>query len=245
MNREAYLSLSKYEERHWWFVSRRMIIGKVLSRFFSDRKLGSILEVGCGSGGNLELLSSFGKTYAMEKDDGCVEIASRRNICTIRKGSLPDDIPFTDKFDLICMLDVLEHVDDDISSLKAVSERMTGDGKVFITVPAYNFLWSGHDVALEHKGRYTRKRLFDVLAKAGMRPVYSTYFNTILMPLVLMVRTYNNLMKKKDTDDNRISSEFTNSVLRMIFSSERFLVPAISLPFGVSILVLAERRGNG
>lgn len=244
MDREAYLSLYKYEELHWWFVARRRIIKKVLNHYFAGKQLNAILEAGCGSGGNLELLSCFGKVHAMEMDAYCIEMANKRSICQVKRGSLPDDLPFEGKFELICMFDVLEHIDDDVKALKAISERLRDDGILFITVPAYSFLWSGHDVALNHKRRYMKKQLLDIFAEAGMRPVYSTYFNTFLMPLVLLVRAYNNLMGSSKGDDNKTGPQLLNNLLCRIFSSERFIIPRLSLPFGVSILIVAKKNNE-
>jgi len=244
MDRDAYLSLHAHEELHWWFVARRRIIKKVLNYYFAGKKLNGILEVGCGSGGNLELLSCFGKVHAMEMDAYCVEMANTRKICHVKSGSLPDDVPFTEKFELICMFDVLEHVDEDVKALKAISERLSDDGILFVTVPAYGFLWSNHDVVLNHKRRYMKRQLLDVFAKAGMRPVYSTYFNTFLMPLVLLVRAYNKLTGKSKGDDNKLSPKAVNNLLNKVFSSERFIIPGMSMPFGVSILIVAKKNNE-
>lgn len=244
MDREAYFNLSKYEDKHWWFTARRIIIDKVLKVHFPDRKNAKILEVGCGSGGNLELLSNFGIVHAMELDEYCIEIADKRNICHVKHGSLPDDLPFDEKFELICMFDVLEHIDDDQKALKTVSESLGDKGVLLITVPAYSFLWSSHDVALNHKRRYVKKRLVDILANAGLRSVYSTYFNTFLMPVVLLVRVFNNFVKKSRGDDLKPSSEFVNKLLSRVFSGEKYFIPSFSLPFGVSILIVAKKNNE-
>lgn len=244
MDRDAYLNLSKYEDRHWWFIARRIIINKVLNYFFLNKKLNSILEIGCGSGGNLELLSAFGKVHAMELDEYCIEIADKRNICKVKRGSLPDNIPLSGKFELICMFDVLEHIDDDMKALQVVSEKLSDEGVLFLTVPAYGFLWSSHDIALNHKRRYVKNKLLDIVEKAGMKPVYSTYFNTFLMPLVLSVRLFNNLTGKSRGDDLRTSPDIVNYLLSKIFSAEKYLIPVLSLPFGVSILIIAKKNNE-
>lgn len=242
MDRQAYFNLSKHEDNHWWFIARRIIIGKVLKNYFAGRRNATILEIGCGSGGNLELLSNFGKVHAMELDEYCIEIANKRNICQVKRGSLPDNLPFNEKFDLICMFDVLEHIEDDLEAVKAVSERLSVGGMLLITVPAYGFLWSSHDVALNHKRRYIKKRLLDIVSNSGLRAVYSTYFNTFLMPVVLLVRLFNNFMKKSRSDDLKTNTGVVNKFLSWIFSSEKILIPSSSLPFGVSILIVARKR---
>ena len=97
----------------------------------------------------------------------------------IEPGSLPD-IKLTEKASLICMLDVLEHIEEDIKSLQKINELLFDGGKLLITVPAYNFLWNNHDEQCHHKRRYTRKELKVKAKNAGFKIIYSTYFNTFL-----------------------------------------------------------------
>jgi SAM-dependent methyltransferase len=153
--REAFREMYHNEDHHWWFVSRRKIVQKFRG-YVSDKDSRSILEVGCGSGGNLDLLSKYGDLRAVELDDYARDLANKRGICPIEKGFVPDGIPFTETFDLICMLDVLEHIDDDLRTLQEISKRLSPRGKLLITVPAYGFLWSAHDIDLAHKGRYRK-----------------------------------------------------------------------------------------
>jgi SAM-dependent methyltransferase len=101
-----------------------MIIKKILSSFFPVKQERRILEIGCGTGGNLGLLSTYGNVHAMELDDEAIAMADKRSVCRVLKGSLPDDIPFEGGFDLICMLDVLEHIDDDIEALESARKRL-------------------------------------------------------------------------------------------------------------------------
>jgi SAM-dependent methyltransferase len=242
MQRDAYLQLYSNEDRHWWSVSRRMIVQKVLDCYLPDQDARSILEVGCGSGGNLELLSNYGDLCAMELDDDAREMAKRRGIGIVEKGSLPDDVPFTQTFDLICMLDVLEHIDDDLRTLQEIKKRLKPRGKLLLTVPAYGFLWSAHDVALAHKRRYRKKQLIQLVKLSGLKTLYTTYFNTFLFPVVAAARFLNNALGKKGGADMKMPSNVMNDLLIKIFSSERIFIPGISLPVGVSILLVAENK---
>jgi capsule polysaccharide export protein KpsC/LpsZ len=98
----------------------------------------------------------------------------------VKTGSLPEDIPFTKYFNLICVLDVLERIDDDLAAMKAIVDKIKNNGKLLITVPAYMFMWGSHDITLHHKRRYTKKQLTSVVQAAGMEIIYATYFNTYL-----------------------------------------------------------------
>ncbi len=241
MEREAYAELYRYEDRHWWFVARRMIIQGILQNYFPFRTENKILEIGCGTGGNLALLSNYGNVQAMDLDDEAIELANSREICLVKKGSLPNDIPFAEKFDLICMLDVLEHIDDDLGALKAVWNKLDPRGKLLLTVPAYKFLWTVHDDASHHKRRYLKNQLVRLVQTAGFKIIYSSYFDTFLFPIITVARLVNNIRGKACGTDISMPPKVLNSLLTSIFASERFLIPGIALPFGVSILLIAEK----
>lgn len=241
MDKAAYLEMYLNEDHHWWFVARRIIIRKILSYYLPVKRKRRILEVGCGTGGNLELLSTYGDVYATELDDEALEMAGKRGAYRVVKGSLPDDIPFEGGFDLICMLDVLEHIDDDRGALEVIVKKLNPGGKILITVPACKFLWSEHDVTLHHKRRYGKKQLLRLVHASGFRIIYYTYFNTLLFPVIAAVRSRKKINGKECGTDVSMPSKPVNLLLTAIFSGERFLMPLISLPFGTSILLLAEK----
>jgi len=241
MNPEAYTEMFSIEDRHWWFVARRAILRKMLDRYCPADDGRKILEIGCGTGGNLGLLAEYGSVWAMELDDAAIGMARQRGGWPIKKGSLPRDVPFAEIFDLVCLLDVLEHIDDDRTSLKAVFDRLETNGTVLLTVPACKFLWSAHDRALHHKRRYRKAELIAKVVAAGFRVEYATYFNTFLFPIVAMVRTLHNWTGAKVDTDVVLPARGVNLVLRKIFAAEKSLLPHFSLPFGVSLLVVATR----
>lgn len=244
MKQKFYYEMHVSEDVHWWFVARRLILRKVLDRFYCKRGSGKVLELGCGSGGNLQMLKDCGSLCAIELDDNARNWANARNLCHVEKGTLPYDIPFSGKFDLICMLDVLEHIDDDLGTLQVVRDKLNENGILIVTVPAYQFLWSSHDVVNNHKRRYRRKQLIDIFRVAGLKVKYASYFNTILFPLVAACRLLNNLVGKQECSDIKLPSPHTNKILTWFFSSERFFLPHISFPFGVSILLVASKTHN-
>jgi len=241
VERKTYIEMSDNEGIHWWFVARRMILKRVLDRFAGQSTHQHILEAGCGSGGNLEMLTAYGDLEAMELDEESRTKANLRKLCLVKKGRLPDNLPYEQEFDLICMLDVLEHIEDDSAALRAIKARLTRNGLFLITVPAYKFLWSCHDTANHHKRRYTKKQLVDLLTRAGFEIKYSTYFNTFLFPIIALTRFINNLFGRDGQSDVDLPSGFVNSLLTKIFSAERYFIPGLTLPFGVSILIAAGR----
>jgi SAM-dependent methyltransferase len=235
--------LAQLEKFRWWNVARRRIIVHVLKTFYGAAS-GDILEIGCGAGANFEALSDFGQLFAVEPDAELLRLARKKNLAqAVEKGSLPDALPFIGRrFDVILLLDVLEHVENESSAIKAVLQRLKPGGKVLVTVPAYRFLWSEIDIDSRHFRRYRRRELLHKLQFDGFNVIYSTYFNTILFPPILAVRIFNKILGVNDRLDLHLPKHGINTLLTDIFATERFLMPWISFPFGVSILAMAQKR---
>lgn len=248
MDTQFYYEWASLEDKYWWFIARRRILERALNSLNIDSK-SDILEIGSGTGGNLGLLSKYGNLYALESSDDAITLANKRGITKVEKGSLPDNLPFgSKKFDLICMIDVLEHIDDDLATLKTLHGLLKPGGKLLLTAPAYQFLWSHQDEISQHKRRYTRNSLEPIIRDAEFSILYSTYFNTIFFPIVLAVRMFktamrslvgNNVKIYEDSDYN-MPSNAVNKLLTGIFSFERHAISKIALPFGVSIMVIAQ-----
>jgi SAM-dependent methyltransferase len=242
MNPAAYLEMAETESRHWWFLGRRAIISTMMERLVLP-KHSRILEIGCGTGGNLPMLGAFGDVSAVEMDGTAREIAARKTAhrYDIRAGRCPDEIPFQgQRFDLICMFDVLEHVDQDTETLIATRRLLAENGRMLITVPAYQWLWSAHDQFLHHKRRYSATELRQKAIAAGLRPVKLSYFNTILFPLAAIVRLKGKLLGNASTAGSSVPPASINRLFRSVFAAERFLLRRFNLPFGVSLLCVLE-----
>ncbi|MCC5638903.1 class I SAM-dependent methyltransferase [Nostoc sp. CHAB 5844] len=244
MDKKFYLQYAAVEDRHWWFVGRRRIVEELIYQL-NLPKDAKILEAGCGTGGNLTMLARYGEISAMELDEIACQLANERRVTTVKQGSLPDEIPFTSEYDLIVILDVLEHIDDDLAALEALSARLQPNSWLLITVPAYQFLWSYHDEINHHKRRYTLKNLKRVVRQAGYTVRYGSYFNTWLFPLVAGVRLLKNLFKVEQkvvvNSDLNLPAKPVNKFLTFLFASERYLLNRFSLPFGVSVVLIAQK----
>lgn len=243
MELAAYKEMAELESHHWWFVGRRSILGTLLAKL-PLKKNARVLEIGCGSGGNLEMLSAFGNVSGAEYDEGARIVAQERRIAPVEHCELPDELPYGgEEFDLIVAFDVLEHVERDVDSLKAIRDRLAPGGWLVMTVPMFPFLWSSHDVYNHHFRRYRRSELNQKLASAGFKPNYQGYFNFWLFPIVAATRGVRNIFGARDVTpkgDLSVNASKFNTVLTHLFASERFAMGRFSLPFGVSYVVSAQ-----
>ena len=242
MSPEAYLQMEAVERDHWWFQGRRAIISHIISKMDLPEKP-LVLEAGCGTGGNLELLSRIGATCAFEMNEEAVNTALKNTHgAEIHRGCLPDAVPFPNQlFDLICMFDVLEHVADDVLAIEKLSQKLAPEGYFFLTVPALPVLWSEHDVELHHHRRYVRKQLIETIERAGLEVSWSSYFNFSLLPIAVTSRLYAKLRGVKAAGDE-LPPAFLNRMLANIFSIEKYVLFPLRLPIGLSLAAIARHR---
>lgn len=242
MENIAYKSLATLEDKHWWFVSRR----KILTQFLSNLNLNSdakILEVGAGTGGNIEMLKKFGQVSALEGSSIALEHLKQKKNITIIESYLTSSIEnATDQYDLIVLFDVLEHIQDDREALDILENILKPNGKILITVPALKVLWSDHDVTHHHHRRYTLKELNNLIVDKNLKIRRSTYFNTFLFPAIFLARFFLGLLTSKNIDQVKIPNRFINYILTKIFSSEKYILKHFNFPIGVSILLEIEKK---
>lgn len=238
----AYAKMAATEDRHWWFCGRRAIAESVIAGLSLPERP-EILEIGAGTGGNIAMLSKFGSVQAIEMNDEARAIARDKTGLEFAAGFLPGKIPFEPgQFDLICLFDVLEHVEEDAESLAVVHNMLKPGGSVVLTVPAHQWLWSRHDEDLHHKRRYSRSSVKARVLGAGFEIVKLTYINTTLLPLAVAARFADRLRKPNGSAlGQEIPPAPLNGVMKAIFSAERHLIPALSLPLGVSLLAVLRR----
>jgi SAM-dependent methyltransferase len=241
MDRAIYDRMAEIDGVHWWFVARRKIIARLIEQQARPPAGARILEMGAGTGSNLALLQRYGRLDAVEPDDDARAVASARSGLSVKGGLLPDGVELDDgAYALIAMLDVLEHIPNDREALAALAPKLAPGGRILVTVPAMPWLWSAHDVAHHHQRRYTAKGLRALFAATGYRVRYLTHYNTALLPAVVAARALAKLTGREGGDD-AMPPKAVNGVLEKLFASERFVVGKGSLPFGVSLAIVAER----
>jgi SAM-dependent methyltransferase len=239
----AYAAVHAEEDRaHWWFLGRRAVILAEMARRLPAGRA-RMAELGCGSGGMLEALSRFGTAVGVETDAALRARAQERGL-DVRAGALPDAIPLhPGRWDAVCLFDVLEHVDDEAGGLAACRRLLVPGGRLFVTVPAYAWLWSRHDELLGHRRRYTARALRQVVERAGFTVERLTYFNTILAPPIMAVRIVRAALRRPGHDLDR-PAPWLNRALAACFSAEARLLRWTSPPFGISILLVARRADS-
>lgn len=239
MERAIYDRMALIDGEHWWFAGRRSVVAAMIERLKLPERA-RILEVGCGTGSNLAMLQRYGRVDAIEPDAGARALASRRGGIAVSGGFLPDEAEIEDEaYDLIVLLDVLEHIPDDRGTLALLTGKLKPGGRLMLTVPASPWMWSSHDVAHHHQRRYTAKTLRRVLGDGGFRLKHMSHFNTVLFPLIAAVRLLGKLTGREGGDDAMPPAP-VNTLLGGLFAAERHVAVRGGLPFGVSLIAVAE-----
>jgi SAM-dependent methyltransferase len=199
-----------------------------------------VLEIGCGTGHNLAMLSEFGQVDALELDDEARAVAEKRLGRKVMSAPLPELAGVPRKhYDLIGAFDVVEHIDDDATALASIAARLKPGGKLVVTVPAHQWMWSAHDVVNHHKRRYSKRALKRLFESSPLKLDAIGYFNSLLFPVAVAERL-SSKMRGKDEADLKMPPAPLNSALEKVFAAERHLVGRLPLPLGLSLFAVAS-----
>jgi SAM-dependent methyltransferase len=237
----CHLQTHRAEDRHWWFRGRRRVLNQVVSRLglpVSSR----ILDAGCGSGRNMVELARYGKVTGIELSEVALATAREREVGEVVDGSVMD-MPFAeDSFDLAVCLDVIEHLEDDRGALRELRRVVVPGGMLLVTVPAYQWLWSSHDTVHHHYRRYRRSTLLRAAREAGWWGERSTYFNSLLLPVAVMVRSLERVRSRggQSSPDLWVPPAPVNRLLQQPMNLEAAIIGGAgrSIPAGLSLLAL-------
>jgi SAM-dependent methyltransferase len=240
MERIIYEQMAELDDTHWWYVARRKVLQSLIQRRIRPLAGARILEVGCGTGHNLEMLERFGRVDAIEIDSEARAIAQKRLGRTIAAARLPALRGIERRaYDLVAALDVVEHIDDDRATVRALASCLKPGGKLLVTVPAHQWMWSRHDELNHHKRRYSKRALRHLIEESPLRLDCIGYFNSILFPVAVAARLASRASGKGGGGDS-LPPKPLNYVFERAFAAERRLVGALPLPPGLSLFAIAS-----
>jgi SAM-dependent methyltransferase len=240
MERVIYEQMAELDEVHWWYVARRKVLRSLIERRVPLPANARILEVGCGTGHNLEMLQQFGKVDAVELDAGARAIAEKRLGRKVASARLPELRGIErGAYDLVAALDVVEHIQDDEATVAALASCLRPGGKLLVTVPAHQWMWSKHDELNHHKRRYSKRGLRRLIERSPLRVESIGYFNSVLFPLAVAARLVSKATGKSGGEES-LPPKPVNYLFERAFAAERRLVGAVPLPPGLSLFAVAS-----
>ena len=253
MNIVEYEQMATMEKFYWWHVGRNRIITDQLKKITKAKKRVKILNIGCGTGGTIPLLKKFGKVTNVDNSPEVAKYLKRNGIKDV---VLVDSLklPFQDnEFDIVVGFDVLEHIKQEDTALKEWRRVIKPDGHLFLTVPAYQWLWSEHDIGLHHFRRYTTKRLKQRVTKNGFQPKKVSYAIAFSLPMIVTFRYAKKGLqalkpgKSEAKQHSEISSyikvpDSVNKLFSRILFLESRALKHVNFPFGTTVLTVARNK---
>jgi len=242
MRQDKIHEMSEKEEAYWWFAARKQMILSLFEKY--ARPGDELLDAGCGAG---LLTYEAGKKYmvtSVDVDSVSIELCKKRKPhAKVIQKNIEQTLPWKNTFKLVCLTDVLEHVDDE-KVMKNIHKVLKNNGVVIATVPAYPWLFSYWDVIHQHKRRYTAKSIQELFESSGFVIHHFSYFNSIFFPIILGIRMIKSLISQRKvvSTDCFDLPRSTNNLLFNIFRMETQFAVSHTIPFGLSILVVAKKK---
>lgn len=243
MMEHTYPILFEVEESHWWHIGRRRIIASFVKEIcdqVKDRRA-RILDVGCGTGANLMMLSEFGEAEGVDVSPDALTFCRERGLQNVKLGAA-ESLPYEDHtFDLVTALDVVEHIDDDVAGLREMRRVLRPGGRVLLFVPTFMFLWGLQDDVSHHRRRYRMTELRQAATAAGLEVERTTYANITFFLPILLGRKLMRLTGIRTESENNINIPALNNLFGATLGAERHWLRYLNIPFGVSGLCVARR----
>lgn len=243
MQQHTYAIMRRVEESHWWFVGRRKIIRSFLERIVRSGPAAplQILDVGCGTGANLEMLSEFGAAEGVDVSPEALSFCQARGLVNVKLGEA-EHLPYeAGSFDLVTGLDVVEHLDDDRAGLGEMARVLRPGGRALLFVPAFMFLWGVQDDISNHRRRYTLNELKRAVRESGFEVERASYVNLSFFAPILLGRLIMRITGLRPESENNITIGFLNGVLGKLLGAESVPLRYLNFPFGVSIICVARK----
>lgn len=241
MKTERLLKYDKLGRDHWWLTSKYTILSDLLKRCYSKSYPDKMLDIGCGSGVFLDHLKKFNNdAFGLDLNYDILKVFCKRNhdVKTVVADAV--DLPFKkSSFDLVTLIDVLEHVDDDTGLITGIKKILNPGGLLLISVPAYNALYGKHDRLYGHKRRYNRKELTSLLEKTGFKILRTTYFQpAFVIPLWFKRKIF---VSVSDKDDFSTVPRPINQILTKLLCMEKYFLRKFDIPFGTTLACFCKK----
>ncbi len=244
MMKNEYAEMAKMEEVYWWHRGRIKIVQKQLDINTSSTD-NDILNIGCGTGGTVGLLSRYGEVYNVDVSEEAINFCKQKGLRNVR-GYNGKRLPYKDKrFDLVIALDVLEHIELDYEALVEWLRVLKPGGKLVMTVPAYQWLWSEHDERLHHQRRYTASQVHMLVSRSGYVMKKRSYAIVFSFPLIVLHRLLSSITGRKRESSYVMLPGAINTLFTWLLYLEAWMLRYLNFPFGTSIVVVAEKAQNG
>jgi SAM-dependent methyltransferase len=247
MEPEAYEELDQLEATHWWYEGMRRITAGLIERYIGNARQITILDAGCGAGGNLTAFARWGCAYGIDYSPLALQFAHQRHPDSTARASV-EHLPFADAtFDLVTSFDVLYHrgVQDDQKAFREFARVTRPGGWVLVRLPALEALRGTHDIVVHGARRYTANLLAERLRDAGLQPKQITYANTLLLPAIFAARKIEQVRAQdanKLTSDTKAPSSLVNTLLTQLMTLEaRWIGGGHRFPAGVSVIGIAQK----
>ena len=247
MNPDEYRVMFEIEDDYWWYRGRRVLLKSLLAQYAPGNSSSTtILDVGCGTGANLKVLQSYGEAYGVDISEDALRFCRARGIPESRIFlASATELPFSSsRFDLAVSFEVIHNIDDDAAAFRDVARVLKPGAPFIVGLPAYQWLWSAHDIAVGGKRRYDARQLRGKLSAAGFQIERLTYANMALLPLIAAVRL---LGRRAKQNDQTVHSDLVplprivNASLTALFAAEMSAVSRVNLPCGSTLIAVARK----
>ena len=240
-----YDKMYETEMFHWWFRAKREIVLALAAPYLSGLAQGRLVDFGCGCGAMLAALASYGQPVGLDFSERALRYCRGRFSGELKQADLSKPIREDGgQYDFGVALDILEHIDDDLTAAKNLHFLIRPGGECIVTVPAFQWLWSSHDVNCMHKRRYGKRQLKELLSAAGFQVDLISYYNCYLFAPAAAVRLLSRILPfdRGSSVENKARDSLVNRLLYRIFLSEKsVLCGGKTFPFGLSLIAVAKK----
>lgn len=246
MDPTVYQIYYQLERDHWWNQAKRSIIVSLLERFCAGLSRARIVDIGSGTGSIAELLESKGMNVEVH-DGSPLAMEYLRKICkqSFQKNFPVDYWQIANEYDVVLLLDVLEHLEDDRRGLDAALQILKPGGILVCTVPACKSMWGEYDIIAHHCRRYSLAEMRKLLKNKPVQVEQLSYYSALLFPFLYLVRFLENSAfrwtKRNPVFRPHFVPKALNTVLRKIFDLEKRLLRHFNLPFGSAIVAVLRK----